>query len=239
MSPDARLILERLQQVAAERARQAQDPVLARRVQALKAFQHRRFERTYADLLADPATRAAALFFLTDLYGARDFSDRDAQFARIVPGLDRLFPAEVVHTVCELSELHALSEAMDHRMADLLAADTPDPAAYMDAWCRAGQPDRRERQVALMLAVGGALVGYTRNRWLRRSLHLMRGPARLAGLTALHGFLERGFDTFADLRDPQAFLDTVARRERALAARLFTRPSTPPPDLPAPGDVAR
>lgn len=232
MSPDARLILERLQQVAAERQRQAADPALARRVLALKAFQHRRFARTYADLLASPATAAAAAFFLSDLYGARDFSDRDAQFARIVPSLDRLFPAEVVRTVGELAELHALSERLDHQMAGLLSDDEPDAAAYTDAWCRTGQPELRERQIALMLSVGGALVAYTRNRWLRSSLRLMRGPARLAGLEALHGFLERGFDTFAGLRDPQAFLDTVAQRERALAALLFTRPPACPPDLP-------
>lgn len=43
----------------------------------------------------------------------------------------------------------------------------------------------------------------------------MRAPARAAGLDALHGFLERGFDTFAALREPQTFLDTLATRERA------------------------
>jgi hypothetical protein len=96
-----------------------------------------------------------------------------------------------------------------------------------------GEPALRERQIVLMLGVGGALVGYTRSRWLRHSLRLMRAPARAAGLDALHGFLERGFDTFAALREPQAFLDTLATRERALAALLFTRPVPPPEVLPS------
>ena len=56
----------------------------------------------------------------------------------------------------------------------------------------------------------------------------MRGPARLAGLEALHGFLVRGYDTFAAMHAPQAFLDTIAARERALAAELYTRPEPPP-----------
>jgi hypothetical protein len=228
MSPDAQTILQHLRSVQAERAQQADNPALARQVLAVKAFQHRRFERSYADLLGDPATREAAQFFLTDLYGTQDFSARDAQFARIVPTLDRLFPGEIVRTVRDLAELHALSERLDHRMAHVLAGPSMDAAAYVAAWCAVGEPALRERQIALMLGVGGALVGYTRNRWLRHSLRLMRAPARAAGLEALHRFLERGFDTFARLRQPQVFLDTLAGRERALAALLFTGPVPAP-----------
>ena len=228
MSPDAQTILRHLRSVQDERAQQAGNPALAQQVLALKAFQHRRFERSYADLLGDPSTREAALFFLSDLYGTQDFSARDAQFARIVPTLDRLFPGEIVRTVRDLAELHALSETLDHRMARALPGPAVDAAAYVAAWCTVGEPALRERQIALMLGVGGALVGYTRNRWLRHSLRLMRAPARAAGLEALHQFLERGFDTFARLRQPKAFLDTLAGRERALAALLFTRPSPPP-----------
>lgn len=232
MSPDAVTILQHLHTVEAERARQAADAGLRERVALLKRYQHLRFERVYADQLASPATGDAARFFLSDLYGAYDFSARDAQFARIVPTLDRLFPAEVVRTVRDLAELHALSETLDHRMADLLGSGGVDAAAYVDAWCRVGEPALRERQIKLMLTVGEALVGYTRNRWLRHSLRLMRRPAQVAGLAALHGFLERGFDTFAALREPQRFLDTIASRERALAALLFSRPVPPPAILP-------
>jgi hypothetical protein len=233
MSPDAQAILGHLARVAAERQQRSADPLLARQVQAVKTFQHRRFERSYADLLQDPATRAAALFFLSDLYGAHDFSARDAQFMRIVPTLDRVFPAEIVRTVRDLAELHALSEDMDHRMARCLPADEVDASRYIDAWCTVGEAGVRERQIELMLGVGRALVGYTRSRWLRQSLRLMRAPARAAGLQALHQFLERGFDTFANLPRPQVFLDTLADRERALAALLFSRPTRPPAVLPA------
>lgn len=238
MSPDATAILQHLGHVAALRAQLAQQPALAAQVQAIKAYQHRRFEHTYADLLAAGSdTRNAALFFLSDLYGSQDFSARDAQFARIVPALDRLFPTELVHTVCELAELHDLSETLDRRMGEARCQAQAGPAAvdaaaYVDLWCSVAAPEQRERQVALMLAVGQALVGYTRNRLLRHALRMMGGPARLAGLEAFHGFLERGFETFRALPRPQAFLDTIAQRERALSARLFTHPVPPPGDLP-------
>jgi hypothetical protein len=69
--------------------------------------------------------------------------------------------------------------------------------------------------------VGSALDRYTRNPLLRHSLRLMRGPASAAGLGALQHFLETGFDTFREMRGAAYFLDTVAQRERRLAAQLF------------------
>ena len=84
-----------------------------------------------------------------------------------------------------------------------------------------------------MLGVGGALVGYTRSRWLRHSLRLMRAPAQAAGLGVLQAFLERGFDTFGEMRGAGEFLQTVTQRERELAAHLFAGGDvpevTPPP----------
>lgn len=218
---DAATILRDLQVVADERRRRAADPALAARVDAIKRYQHRRFARSYADLLADPRYADAARFFLDDLYGPQDYSERDAQFARIVPALARLFPPALLATVADLTALHALSERLDSAMARALPGNEPDPGAYLRAWQASGGREERERQIQLMLAVGRALDGYTRNPLLRRSLKLMRGPARAAGLGALQQLLERGFDTFAALRGAEPFLGVITQRERALAARLF------------------
>ena len=221
MSPDGTAILEYLRQVAVERQGRTQDAALAQRTKAVKDYQHRRFARTYADLMASPRYARAARFFLDDLYGPHDFSDRDDQFARIVPGLVRLFPHEIVGTVRSLAELHALSETMDSRMARVLAEADIDAARYLAAWQAVGEPASRDRQIVLMLDVGRALDRYTRNPVLRHSLRLMRGPARAAGLGALQTFLETGFDTFREMRGAADFLSTVATRERALASALF------------------
>lgn len=222
-------ILRSLREVAAERSIRSQDTCFAQRVAAVKHFQHKRFQRTYADLLADPRYGRAARFFLDDLYGPADFSARDDQFARVVPALVRLFPGELVETVSALGELHALSERLDSAMARHTSDGQLDEATYAAAWCVVGQPDERERQIALMLAVGLALDRYTRSALLRNSLRLMRGPALAAGLGALQRFLESGFDTFREMRGSDFFLDTVARREREIARRLF---ESGPPRLP-------
>ena len=113
MSILGQTILGHLAQVASQREERRRDVALGRAVDAVKQYQHARFERTYADLLASPRYRRAARFFLEDLYGPHDFTERDAQFARIVPALVRLFPEEIVETVAALSELHALSEQLE------------------------------------------------------------------------------------------------------------------------------
>lgn len=208
--------------MAAERAARALDPLFAERVAAVKAFQHRRFAQSYADLLGDSRYARAATFFLEDLYGPADFSERDTQFVRIVPALVRMFPREIVGTVADLAALHALSERLDSATARALAASAVDARRYAEAWRAVGEPEAREQQIALMLAVGTALDKYTRNPLLRNSLRLMRSPAKAAGLGALQHFLETGFDTFRAMRGAEEFLRTIAQRERELAARLFS-----------------
>jgi hypothetical protein len=220
----AELILASLQEVAHERTGRAADPALGARVTAVKHYQQQRLRRTYADLLDSPRYHEAALFFLDELYGPEDFVQRDAQFARVVPAIVRLFPDEVIDTVAALGQLHALSERLDTQMGVALVplcAPEVDAAAYGEAWRRVGQPAERERQIMLLLQVGRSLDRHTRSRLLRASLHMMRRPARAAGLHDLQRFLETGFDAFAAMGGAREFLQAIEDRERRLAAALF------------------
>jgi len=218
-------ILADLQTVFALRAARQADAVLGGQVRWLKDYQARRFEHSYADLLATPRYRAATRFFLEELYGPQEFAERDAQFARVVPGMSRFFPHAVSETVAELGELHALSETLDDAGARHLIrigrVGAVDAEGYVQAWQAAGQPEVRERQIALTLSIGRALDGFTRSRLLRTSLRLMRGPAQAAGLAALQRFLEAGFDAFGGMKGADEFLRWVGERERRLAAALF------------------
>jgi hypothetical protein len=227
MTQTGEAILRSLEAVAAERAARALDPALGDRVVAVKAFQRARFSLTYSDLMQDPRYAAATQFFLDDLYGPADFAQRDAQFARIVPALVRLFPDEIVQTVADLGVLHALSERLDTAMARRMAEPRLDGASYGAAWRDVGDASSRERQIQLMVSVGTALDGFTRKLLLRNSLRLMRAPAAAAGLGALQQFLETGFETFRAMRGAQVFLDTIATRERSLAAQLFAGEDLP------------
>ena len=221
MPADVSSILADLRLVAAERERRAASVDLMARVQAIKHYQQRRFSHTYADLLAAPRYAAVARFFLDELYGPHDFTERDAQLARIVPALVRLFPQAMVDAVGTLVQLHALSEVLDSRMGSNLDGVDVDASRYIEAWCATGMVESRERQIALTLEVGTALDALTGKPLLRNSLRLMRRPAHAAGLGALQTFLEAGFDTFKAMGGAQEFLSLIESREHRLADALF------------------
>ena len=224
MNAHGEAILQHLGAVRVERAARVADAVLAARVIQIKRYQQARFSRTYADLLSHPRHAGAARFFLDDLYGPSDFSQRDAQFARIVPALVSMFPSEVVATVESLTALHALSERLDSEMAGHLDKLSVTANGYVGAWRRTGQPASRQRQIDLMLDVGRALDIYTHRPLLRHSLRAMRLPARAAGLSSLQVFLEAGFDSFRAMHGADEFLSRIAQREHELAASLFGAP---------------
>ena len=220
--PDiATRILQSLSAVDVERRKRAASPGMADIVAALKTYQQQRFARTHAALLAHPRYGRAANFFLNELYGPQDFTQRDAQFSRIVPALVRLFPADTVGTVESLAAVHALSERLDTAMAMHLAGAAPERASYVRAWQATGEPAARARQIELVMSVGQALDRHTRSFVLRASLKAMRGPARAAGMGALQTFLEAGFDAFGAMGGAKEFLAIIQARETALAKRLF------------------
>lgn len=220
-------ILDHLALVDAQRTLRARDRELDRQVRAVKAYQQRRFATTYRDLLEHRRYGPAARFFLDELYGPEDFSSRDRQFARVVPSLGRLLPAELVSVVESLGELHALSEQLDTRMAQASVGSAPfDRDAYCRAWRTTDGRAERSRQLALTLHIGRALERHTSSAVLRHSLRLMRGPAKAAGLAELQTFLERGFTAFAEMKGAAEFLALVEHRESTLIERLFADPGT-------------
>lgn len=224
MSQERSAVALGLEQVHALRAQRAANPDLGARVNAVKCFQHGRFERDYAALLASPRYAAAARFFLNDLYGPVDFSARDAQFSRIVPALRRLLPDEVFHTVEQLVELHALSEELDQAMAHRMAPGAISESAYREAWRSVGRPGDRERQVALVIDLGRALDRHTRKPLLGTTLRLMHGPAHAAGLGDLQAFLQEGFSAFKSMKGAEEFLAIISNHERRWIATLFGEP---------------
>ena len=196
----------------------------------VKRLQGGRFRGTYFDLLKTDPYRQAVQFFLDELYGDRDFAQRDLQFARIAGALQRIFPKEVVATAVALAELHALSEKLDFAMAHawVRMEELPvrtDAMRYVTAWRKVANKDSRTRQLKAVLALGYELEHMTRTTGLRLMLKMMRRPATAAGLGDLQRFLESGFDTFSNMARKRGvsaeFLRTVEEREATWIARLF------------------
>lgn len=225
-------LLDALERVTRLNAARSANDAVARALERLGQWQARRLRHTYADLAADSRYCAAIRFFESELYGGGDFSQRDADLARVVPLMVRMLPETVIATIADAVELNALSHELDASLVGHLAST--DGALTVPAYCNAyramGCRAERERQIALIADVGGALDGHVRRPLVRGALAMMRKPAHLAGFGMLHAFLQRGFDAFRAMRGARDFLDTVVAREMALMQRILAGETAPFPD---------
>lgn len=206
------------------RAARASDPEAAD-YPLLKQWQADRLARTYADLLASVRYAPAAGFFLSDLYGPKDFRSRDEELARVVPVMVRVLPARALFTLLEAVRMDTLSESLDTDMVKALRAAGRsrdiDWNAYAAAYRTVGRRSDREQQIALVDKIGKTLDRLTHIPLIRVSLAIMEGPAYLAGLSALHSFLQRGFDAFSEMQGADEFLAIVTARETAMMREWF------------------
>jgi len=221
------IIAERFGRVRALRRERDADQDLHARVEAVKRFQHARFARDYAALSSNPRYARAARFFLEELYSPGEFAGRDAEFERIVPWAARLLPSDLMRTIADLSELHALTEELDQDMAYSLRSADLDDRCYRAAWGKVGRRADRERQLQLLLAVGRELERHTRSNALAAMLKVMRRPAKAAGFGRLQAFLEAGMTAFAEMRGAQSFLRTIELNELRMIELLCDEKQNP------------
>lgn len=195
----------------------------------LRRWQAARLRASFGRFLQDASQRPAAEFFLSDVYGDRDFARRDADIAKVLPMMQRLLPTALLDTIAAGVELGALTHALDLQMAECLEAIAPrrrklDTELYVRAYGEVGERAARARQIALIGFVGNGLASAMRTTGVSTLLMLSRGPARAIGVSELQGFLERGFGAFGALGalgDAQAFIGEIVADERRVSKRLF------------------
>ena len=198
----------------------------------LQRWQAARLKVSFRHFLHDERRAPAAEFFLSDVYGDRDFTRRNADIARVVPMMRRLLPKKLLGTVADAIELGVVTQELDLRMAEALETLAPrrrklDDALYGEAYRRVGEGPQRERQIALIGRVGRGFGKALQMPGVAALLAFSRGPARLAGLGELQGFLERGYAAFESLDDAAAFVDEIERDEREVSRRLFAGDDAP------------
>ena len=217
-------LLEASRAESAGRRAVAADEDLRHWVREVKRWQSARLARTHADLLEAPRYRDAARFFLDDLYGAKDFSQRDAELMRVIPTLTRLLPDAALATLADAVELDALSERLDTALAAALQPGARAPLTerdYARAYRTCATRAERAHQLDLVLVVGRSLDRLVKHPLIGRLLAAMGGPARVAGLSAMHQFLVDGFDAFRRIGGAGEFLRRIDARERQILAQLF------------------
>lgn len=206
-----------------------QDP----RLKSLQQWQQARLASTYGDIRSTLRFGPACEFFINDLYGPQDFSQRDANVERIFPIMVRILPGPVLGTVAQAVELDALSHELDRAVAQALVPgeELSSSSVYARAYCAGTSMAARRHQLALLLTLGRELDRLVRKPLLWELLRLCRWPARIAGLGELQSFLERGFDAFKKLNGAGDFLRHIAQREKQFMRQMHAlTPDARPPE---------
>lgn len=193
--------------------------------QVVADWQAWRLKQTHQDLYADPGYHTGLEFLLSDLYAPANMTRRDDNIDRIFPKMVKWLPEHLLGTFAGLVELNLVTQRLDLSLAETLhqqgeSTATLDQKRYAEAYRHSGDWELRERQLALVADTGRELDRYVRNRTLGWLLTMAKGPAEMADLSDLHGFLHRGYSAFRQMADVEALIDRLIRRERLVMNNL-------------------
>lgn len=226
MSDAAEQMLHEIERTAAFHSGPGADTEFVAKVQLLARWQSRRLARSYADLRAIPRFQPATEFFLSDLYGEKDFIQRDRDVERLYPIAIKLLSDHALATIAAAMELSVLSHELDHRLTHALLEqgaklERITEASYGAGYRLCDNYAERRHQIELLRHCGEELDAVVAKPMMYAALVLGRKPAKLAGLDELQGFLERGFRAYREMGGAKEFLDTIERREVLILDRIF------------------
>lgn len=203
----------------------------------LAEWQCARLAASYADLSAQKRYEKAVDFFLTDLYGPIDFSQRDEDIKRVYPIMVNVLSADAIESLAQGLELNGLSMALDQKLLGVLIDDLGfdaenEPGAldyemYAEGYRLCDNYDERAHQIDLIVELGESLEAVTRKRLILAAVKVARKPAYLAGFGELQSFIERGLAAFKAMGSANEFLATLHSREMRLLDAIFA--DKPPP----------
>lgn len=212
--------------------RQAPQDEIDPRLTLLRHWQTERLKRTYTDMLEDARFASACQFFLTDIYSARDFRQRDHDVEDLHSWLSRFIPAPMLGLINGSMELNELTNTLDQELLSRLETrldveGTITEEQYAAAYRRCENYDRRIFQIELLVKLLNQAAEGARFPLVGPTLRMARGPALRAGWSELYDFVTRGYQAFRSMRSPQIFIHTVEKREMRILSAIYDEKSEP------------
>lgn len=231
MATTLELIISHLQH-AEELHHKTQSLGLVNELRVLQNWQTKRLLITHQDFWESKRFRPAMEFFIDELYGPKDFSQRDQEIARVVPKMAKLLPKQALQSLEAALRLNSLSHDMDLKLAENLAGLPINRTNYADAYRKCDNRAQREQQIELLQGLGADLADVVKIKGISTLLMLSRKPARVAGVESLHSFLERGYKAFKQLGNVDDFIQPIVSRERQIMEGLLDEhKQNPLPDI--------
>jgi hypothetical protein len=189
---------------------------------ALQSWQCKRLIATYKTFLSNKKFNSAMTFFIDELYGPKDFSQRDDDIARIVPKMSKILPEKALRSLEKAIHLNSLSLELDYTLITQLKGNSCiDSQRYADAYRNSNNLMEREQQIDFIAALGNDLAEVTNIIGISMLLKMSRKPAQLAGFLSLHEFLENGFNAFKKIGKVEDFINPIVEIERDIMHKLF------------------
>jgi len=189
---------------------------------ALKQFQVERLKNTHKDLLESVETREAALFFLNEIYSFKDLSKRDADLEKLLPTMGKMFPENTLDVIANAMVLDALTEDLEDKMARKLGERFTE-FEYEEAYRETTTYQERVLQIDLVNSLGLCLSHLVTIPLISGTLKMMKIPAKIANLEEMHDFLNTGFHTFKNTKNPENFINTLVSREKIILDKIFSK----------------
>jgi hypothetical protein len=192
----------------------------------LQDWQAQRLKLTYQDFLQSSRYGAACRFFLSEIYAAKDFRQRDHEIIHLYEIMSRFLPDFLLRLVTETIELYELTNELDEALLTALRQElgvtgSITPELYAEAYRVCDNYAERVRQIELIGEVGHMVEVSTKIPLVGTSLKLARLPAQATGWTDLHDFIERGFQSFKRMRGSEKFLQAIHDREMLILDRIY------------------
>lgn len=192
----------------------------------LRQWQVDRLTQTHGDLLRSQRYGRACQFFLTDIYGARDFNQRDADAENVYNTMRKYLPDRLLVTMGKAIQLNRITEKLDNHLLQVLVNELEmneslTAEQYAAAYRRCDNYAEREKQLAMVMDTGRGVDNLTRIPMIGMVLRAARGPATRAGWLELQEFMERGYAAFKEMKGADQFLAIVEQRERRILDQIF------------------
>jgi hypothetical protein len=190
-------------------------------IRAVQAWQCKRLMTSHKKMYEQSKFKPAVEFFVNELYGPKDFSQRDKDIARVAPKMAKLLPETALQSLVSALHLNALSFELDFDIAKKLKDKDINRETYLEAYRACDNRNARQQQIYFIEVLGKDLAEVVKMRGISALLLLSRKPAKLAGVQALHEFIESGFKAFKKLGNVDDFILPIIHFEQGLMNQMF------------------
>jgi hypothetical protein len=197
-------------------------------IRAVQAWQCKRLLVSHQDMYQQKRFKPAVGFFINELYGPNDFSQRDQDIARIVPKMSKFLPEKALQSLASALYLNTLSFELDFDLAKQLLNTEINRDTYAKAYISSDNIANRQKQIDYIRTLGNDLAEVVKMKGISSLLFISRKPAKMAGVLALHEFLDKGFKSFKNLGDVEDFITPVVNKEHQIMQQL-ANPNSPNP----------